>query len=202
MDCVGVGLRGELQRVGYPPGSSSEKQIIPITEIQAKLTREVIKGLLDCPCEMNDDKAVPGDVDRLVDKILGNHPACPPAIKILALLVLVKQSHLIIKLMEHRFNDTNYEQLSVERLTELFKENVLEPTTIRKISERKWRLNPPVLVCDGLHENFQTDIMMPFDQSKEPIGTGSYGRVYEVEIHPSYQRLVEEDLNNPVRFPH
>lgn len=75
----------------------------------------------------------------------------------------------------------------------------MRPETAMKISERKWRLNPPILVCDGMHENFHKDIVMPFNESEARIGTGSYRDVYEVEIHPSYQRLLKVDPNKPVQ---
>lgn len=198
--CVGVGLRAELQQVGYPPGRLSSEQITPITEIHAKLTGEVIERLLSCQCAMHSARIITGGVGNLVNKILGLQPECPPAIKILTLLVLVKQSHLIIELMENCFNDTNYEELSVNRLKVIFG-NTFSNKAISKISKRKWLLNPPTLFCDGLHEHFRKDVVMPFNESEEPIGTGSYGKVYEVEIHPSYQRFVKEDPNNPVRFP-
>lgn len=108
--CVGSRLRDDLGTVGYPPGVSSGKQIIPITEIHIRFTKAVIEELLTCRCAKHlptRAKVITGGVDDLVDKILGNRPECPPAIKIVALLVLVKESHLIIDLMEHRFNDTN-----------------------------------------------------------------------------------------------
>lgn len=198
--CVGVRLRGDLQEVGYPPGRPPSEQITPISDIQAKLTRGLIKGLLKCQCAMHSGKVATEEVNNLVDKILGRQPEHPPVIKILTLLVLVKQSHLITELMENCFNDTNYEKLSVEKLKMIFGETFPDKV-INKISKRKWLLSPPTLFFNGLHENFHKDIIMPFKESEEPIGTGSYGKVYEVEIHPSYQRFVKVDPKNPVRFP-
>lgn len=200
-ECIAVRLRKELKDAGYPPENPSEKQIIPINEITSRLTRENITNLLTCSCKTHcstRDSVHRLGVDRCVDKILGNpaHPEAPSAIKILALLILVKQSHLILDLMEHRVFDTSYEQLSEFRLRDFFQEML--PGTAKRISERKWRLNPPILVSDGMHENFHKDMIMPFAESEEPIGKGSYGNVYEVEIHPSYQRLVTVDQDGQV----
>lgn len=203
--CIGLGLRDQLKSAAYPPRSEcpSQKQIIPITEISYRLTRDAITELLNCPCEAHRIQASNHNlnitrIDSYVNKILGipTNPETFPAIKILALLILVGESHLILELIAYNVYDPNYEQLSADNLQRYVEEIPLE--TAQKISRQKWRLNPPVLMRNGIHENFDKNIVMPFRQSDTPIGSGSYGEVYEIEIHPSYQRLVAVNENEPV----
>lgn len=205
VECRASNLRDQLKRATYPPKNEhpSLKQIIPIDEIERLLVKEEIIKLLNCQCESHQARASAdllynSKVESYANKILGistDRPAFP-AIKILALLIRVGQSPFIVDLIEHGIYDPNYKELYTENIEQLIEG--ISPEIAHKISRWKWSLNPPVLENDGLHENFDKKTIMPFDQPKKVIGAGSSGKVYELEIHPSYQKLVKYQTGGPV----
>ena len=142
--------------------------------------------------------------DAVAGKILENHQLEPFQIKtavdaivnggrkVFAILVTIRRAENIV----HFIANDHLQGHRLDSRLPFFKDSLQSfvPDVAEEFYEEQWHFTAPILSRQFHHRNLDVETILPYLQSKFR-GEGAFGKVHEVTIHSSHQRLGFQQRN-------
>ena len=176
-------LRSEIKALRLCAGND-DSTFIPFEPLKKVLNKgrvqEIIKTCKDIPGEQSDE---------VINWICGGN------LKTFAILILLKdEEHHILQFIQH----DNFHKTAADSKLPLMQEaleRILPNDVADDFYKIQWEFTAPLLCMGTVHRYINNRARLPYTRNEELADNGGFGKVYEIEIHPFYRKLL------PVKTP-